>query len=323
MPNNDRGITVTITEETPDTETAEEKVADAIALAKANGVTVETAEEPAAQVTVTELVLPAEYALRAIRAALVAASKDTYRVILNAVLLTVAAGKAEIVATDSYRLVTVQFAAPDSPDGSILVSRDMLATLAKAYSKSAVAKLHEGTMLIIRASDSGVTRAEVTITHPTGTIVDHNGKVDGTFPDYRQLIPVGDASGVPMIAFNPAYLGDIAKIGTEVGTDNTTPVRVETWGACKPATFTILTEGGGDRGMTTKCLLMPVRVEDTVSAADRVAALTKVARAAWDVATIAGPSSVYAAYSAAVDAADAALAAAAVDAAEVNEEATD
>jgi DNA polymerase III sliding clamp (beta) subunit (PCNA family) len=274
-------------------------------------------------VTVTELVLPAEYALRAIRAALVAASKDYARPILTAVLVTVAEGKAEIVATDSYRLVTIQFAAPDSPDGSILVSRDMLATLAKAYSKSAVAKLHEGTMLIIRASDSGVTRAEVTITHPTGTIVDHNGKVDGTFPDYRQLIPVGDASGVPMIAFNPAYLGDIAKIGTEVGTDNTTPVRVETWGACKPATFTILTEGGGDRGMTTKCLLMPVRVEDTVSAADRVAALTKVARAAWDVATIAGPSSVYAAYSAAVDAADAALAAAAVDAAEVNEEATD
>lgn len=259
MPNNDRGITVTITEETPVTteETAEEKVADAIALAKANGVTVETAEEPAAQVTVTELVLPAEYALRAIRAALIAASKDTARPILTGVLITVAEGKAEVVATDSYRLVTVQFAAPDSPNGSILVSRDMLATLAKAYSKSAVAKLHEGTMLIISASDSGVTRAEVTITHPTGTIVDHNGKVDGTFPDYRQLIPVGDASGVPMIAFNPAYLGDIAKIGAEVGSDNTTLVRVETWSSTKPAKFTI---HGLYGELETHYLLMPVRV---------------------------------------------------------------
>lgn len=228
---------------------------------------VETAEDVAAQVTTTELVLPAEYALRAIRAALIAASKDNARPILAAVHITVKDGTAEIVATDSYRLLLATFAAPDSPDGEILVSREMLATLAKAYTKSAVAKLGTGTVLIIRASDAG---PEVTITHPTGTIVDRFGFVDGTFPNVHQLIPTTDPTGVPMIAFNPGYLGDIAKVAAEVGTDNTTPVRVETWGSYKPARFTLIT-GNGDQGggITTQYLLMPVRVADYVSASER------------------------------------------------------
>jgi DNA polymerase III sliding clamp (beta) subunit (PCNA family) len=222
--------------------------------------TLTTETESPAPVAVS-LVLPAEYALRAIRGALVAASKDYARPILCAVLITVSKGMAEIVATDSYRLVTVTFAAPDSPDGSLLVSRDVLASLVKCYSKSAVSKLSTGQMLVIRSTENaGYEGIPLEIVHPTGTITAADGHQGGTFPDVHQLIPDGPGVGVPMVAFNPAYLADVGKVAAEIAECPASPVRVETWDATKPARFTVLGGNNGDRDLIALYLLMPVRV---------------------------------------------------------------
>lgn len=148
--------------------------------------------------------------LNLVKAAAICTSKDEYRYYLNGVFITSDGESLVSVATDGHRLAafrhTLDQAAPLAPFGVIVP----LAIISG---------------LKIARGDSTATLAHV---EGLKWSIAHNGQsitfdaIDGTFPDWRRVVPKETSGEVAQ--FNPAYIGDFAKIAKILGGKENTPV---------------------------------------------------------------------------------------------------
>lgn len=163
-----------------------------------------------------------------------------------------------VVSTDRYRLVMGESVPSDlvsqSGDGAFLIDRGTVSELVKALPKlpdrydwpshGATATVTvSGHHVVLRVDDpsgSGAWSREIRT-------------LDGEFPKYRSLIPSpDDRVETANIAWNPAYLADVAKIPHGKGD----PVKWTFYGSTRPA----VARYGSHHGVEWLYLLMPVRL---------------------------------------------------------------
>jgi DNA polymerase-3 subunit beta len=134
-----------------------------------------------------------------LRAALICASTEQTRYYLNGVYVD---PLGYLVSTDGHRMFCGKIDISDVPafTGWIIPSD------------------------VIKRALTGYKFPALTIT-PTqcGDIACH--PVDGTFPEWRRVIPQGDLSGVAA-QFNPAYVADLGKIGKLLGGKGSLPAHI-------------------------------------------------------------------------------------------------
>jgi DNA polymerase-3 subunit beta len=148
--------------------------------------------------------------IRALRAVLVAVSTEETRYYLNGINLEFTPDGVIMAATDGHRMIVLRQPygehAATGAHASVIVPRDLVAKL-----KIKLRTLDETTLTI---ADDG----KLTFEH-AGEMFG-GARVDGTFPDYRRVVPQ-DLDGKPA-QYNPAYLADFAKARKELGGDRTT-----------------------------------------------------------------------------------------------------
>jgi len=148
--------------------------------------------------------------IRALRAVLVAVSTEETRYYLNGINLEFTPDGVVMAATDGHRMIVLRQPygehAATGAHASVIVPRDLVAKL-KVKHKT----LDETTLTI---GDDG----RLTFEH-AGEMFG-GSRVDGTFPDYRRVVPK-DLDGKPA-QYNPTYLADFAKARKELGGDRTT-----------------------------------------------------------------------------------------------------
>lgn len=137
--------------------------------------------------------------LNELKAVSVFASKDLSRYVLNSVNVQVKElGKpAKLAATDGRRLIVLQSQADQSWNdaGEITISTRFIDLLGKVYPKNPLLRLETTT----------VDKREVLITSIFGplseiTISHANALVHGTFPKYKQVVPLKNTKRVPLLA---------------------------------------------------------------------------------------------------------------------------
>lgn len=177
-----------------------------------------------------------------LRAALVCCSTEETRYYLNGVCIT---PSGHIVSTDGHRLFAGRYA--NAPvEGDIIIPLDAVKKALTGY------KLTD-----IELRDARKTGGPCSL----GTVI--FTPVDGTFPDWKRILPTGngkeytpdpdrpeDAPG--KIQFNPTYYGDLAKI-SKVLTGKAIGIHVHVWTASSPAGVSFT---GRDDAL---CVLMPLR----------------------------------------------------------------
>jgi len=129
--------------------------------------------------------LPAESLFGGLRQVVRAASTDDARPLLTGVLITWEEGHLRLVATDSYRLALCDVAADEGSAGmpQILVPARALLELQRLLSSSALDGGEPASGRIGLAID------DHDITFTLGGVDITTRLLDGTYPDYRQLIP--------------------------------------------------------------------------------------------------------------------------------------
>jgi len=147
--------------------------------------------------------------IRALRATLVAVSTEETRYYLNGINLEFTPDGVVMAATDGHRMIVLR--QPYGEHGatgahaSVIVPRDLVAKLKVRH------KVVEETTLTI--ADDG----KLTFEH-AGEMFG-GARVDGTFPDYRRVVPQ-DLNG-EAAQYNPTYLADFAKARVELGAEPT------------------------------------------------------------------------------------------------------
>jgi len=176
--------------------------------------------------------------------------------------------KLTLAATDSYMLATRTFeltegyALEDDDDpkkgGSYLVEGKALVTAIASARKATARTVPDEMRNIVFAFDND----GLQVTDRQATVSQTVRYIEGTYPNWRQLIPEpgADADLGNTAAFNPAYVkklfDSIAPKATAVNGTNI-PVRMEVHGALKPAIFV---HSKQDTNSEWRGLLMPVRV---------------------------------------------------------------
>ena len=144
--------------------------------------------------------------IRALRAALVAVSTEETRYYLNGVNLEFTPTSVIMCATDGHRMIVLRQAygehAATQAHASVIVPRDLVA---KLKINPRMRKLDTTTLTI---GDDG----RLTFEHAGESF--GGSRVDGTFPDYRRVVPQ-DLNG-EAAQYNPAYLADFAKARQEL-----------------------------------------------------------------------------------------------------------
>jgi len=147
--------------------------------------------------------------IRALRAVLVAVSTEETRYYLNGINLEFTPDGVVMAATDGHRMIVLRQPygehAATGAHASVIVPRDLVAKL-----KVKLRTLDETTLTI---ADDG----KLTFEH-AGEMFG-GARVDGTFPNYRQVMPK-DLNGVAA-QYNPQYLADFAKARVELGAEPT------------------------------------------------------------------------------------------------------
>ena len=142
--------------------------------------------------------------IRALRATLVAVSTEETRYYLNGINLEFTPDGVTMCATDGHRMIVLRQPygehAATGAHASVIVPRDLVAKL-----KIKLKTLDETTLTI---GDDG----RLTFEHAGESY--GGARVDGTFPDYRRIVPT-DLDGKPA-QYNPAYLADFAKARQEL-----------------------------------------------------------------------------------------------------------
>ena len=183
--------------------------------------------------------------IRALRAVLVAVSTEETRYYLNGINLEFTPDGVVMAATDGHRMIVLRQPygehAATGAHASVIVPRDLVAKL-----KVKLKTLDETTLTI---GDDG----RLTFEHAGESY--GGARVDGTFPDYRRVVPQ-DLDGKPA-QYDPIYLADFAKARKELGGDRTTSPIVRYNGG-SPAVVDFAYETGFD----AFGVIMPLRTTD-------------------------------------------------------------
>lgn len=160
--------------------------------------------------------LPSATVAEGLRQVVRAASTDDARPLLTGVLLTTADGVVRLVATDSYRLALRDLGGTESvgADGDILVPARALGELQRLP----VPAVADGPPATV-----GVATGSHEITFIQGPVRISTRLLDGTYPDYRQLIPEHYPNRLHL--GKESLLGALRRMRLLVR-DNTTPVRL-------------------------------------------------------------------------------------------------
>jgi DNA polymerase-3 subunit beta len=199
-------------------EAGEEKVEISAGRSRFGLRTFPVVEFPAvSQPTETTTELPAALMAEGLRQVVRAASTDDARPLLTGVLLTADGGSVRLVATDSYRLALRDLADTKGPatDEDILVPARALAELQRLPVPAAGADGSEPKILV------GTGPNEITFVQ--GNVRITTRLLEGTYPDYRQLIPEHYPNRLHV--GKESLMGALRRVRLLVR-DNTTPVRL-------------------------------------------------------------------------------------------------
>jgi DNA polymerase III subunit beta len=171
------------------------------------------------------VVLPAATVGEGLRQVVRAASSDDARPLLTGVLFTEEEGSIRLVATDSYRLALRDLvgtsglkAAGEGEGGDILVPARALAELQRLSASVALMLADED-----GPAGVGVTVGTKEITFSHGPVRISTRLLEGTYPDYRQLVP--DHYPNRLHLGKESLLAALRRVRLLVR-DNTTPVRL-------------------------------------------------------------------------------------------------
>jgi DNA polymerase III subunit beta len=170
---------------------------------------------PPPEPTVT---LPRTTLSEGLRQVVRAASSDDARPLLTGVLLTAEGGGIRLVATDSYRLALRDLPGPAWPadTGDVLVPARALAELQRLSSGGPADAGGPG-------SEIGVATGTTDISFSCGPVRISTRLLEGTYPDYRQLIPEHYPNRLHV--GRETLVGALRRVRLLVR-DNTTPVRL-------------------------------------------------------------------------------------------------
>ncbi len=167
--------------------------------------------------------------LKTLAAVSLAASTEETRFYLNGVLVQCRADHVMYVATDGHRLIVVREAVDNTSNETGVLTGDFIIPndVCKAFKIKKRRYEYEEIAIL-----SYVSATELKL-QPLGENATIFKPIDGTYPDYRRVIPkelsgktdysklsrdnVGDDFGV---TYNPKYLADFAKFGEIMGAGN-------------------------------------------------------------------------------------------------------
>ncbi len=112
-------------------------------------------------------------------------SRDESRAILTGILITIEQGRLKMVATDSYRLAISEVDIPIPP------TEDFEAVISGAFLSDIAALQKTEDPVSIALSEN-----QIVVTYQNTVFI--NRRIEGNFPNYRQLLPQGHASRVGM-----------------------------------------------------------------------------------------------------------------------------
>jgi len=141
-----------------------------------------------------------ELNLKLLKVAALVASKEETRYYLKGVAVQAGPRGAYIVATDGHRALAFRQSGDALPEINIIIPADIIAGI----------KLNKH-----------IDEATLTRESDTHWRIDYCGTatifapIDGTFPDWRRIVPK-ETSG-ETAQFNPAYVGDFAKVAKALG----------------------------------------------------------------------------------------------------------
>ncbi len=169
--------------------------------------------------------LPARALLDALRQVVRAASNDDARPLLTGVLVAAEGEGIRLVATDSYRLALRDLVGADAGlDGAqILVPARALAELQRLPALSALSGAKESAGDSEGAPAVGLSVGQHDVTFTVGAVHVSTRLLDGTYPDYRQLIPPDYPNRLHV--GKDSLLDALRRVRLLVR-DNTTPVRL-------------------------------------------------------------------------------------------------
>ncbi len=189
--------------------------------------------------------LPASHLASALRQVVRAASSDDARPLLTGVLIAAEGGGIRLVATDSYRLAMRDIEGSDAlTDASqILVPARALAELQRLSALGSTSKEDgEGSA---EAPKVGLSIGEHDVTFAAGNVKVSTRLLDGSYPDYRQLIP---AEYPNRLHVGKDSLLDALRRVRLLVRDNTTPVRLSMRGG--GVDLTVVSQEVGDASET-------------------------------------------------------------------------
>ena len=168
---------------------------------------------------IPSVTLPRAAFVEALRQVVRAASNDDARPLLTGVLVTSDGGAVRLVATDSYRLALrdLHGAATLGEGGDVLVPARALAELLRLPAPAGAGAL-EGP-----GAEVGIAAGLSDITFTSGRTRISTRLLEGTYPDYRQLIP--DQYPNRLHVGRESLLAALRRVRLLVR-DNTTPVRL-------------------------------------------------------------------------------------------------
>ena len=169
--------------------------------------------------------LPAAGLVDALRQVVRAASNDDARPLLTGVLVAAEGTGIRLVATDSYRLALRDLAGSDAKldAAQILVPARALAELQRLSALGSLAKEGAGAEDGASVPQVGLSIGEHDVTFTVGAVQVSTRLLDGSYPDYRQLIP---AEYPNRLHVGKDSLLDALRRVRLLVRDNTTPVRL-------------------------------------------------------------------------------------------------
>lgn len=173
-------------------------------------------------------------------------SRDESRAILTGILVTNENGMLRMVATDSYRLAITEAPLPDSE------AEDFQAVIPGAFLQDIAALPRTDDQVTIALADN-----QIVVRYQDTVFV--NRRLEGTYPNYRQLLPDSYATRVE---FDTAQLASAVK-RTSLLSSTTSPIRFDVNAASNTTQLSTVTQ---DVGAAQETLASAVEGEDAVVA---------------------------------------------------------
>lgn len=163
-------------------------------------------------------------------------SKDESRAILTGVLITLENGRLRMVATDSYRLAITETEAPD------MAGETFQAVISGTF-------LSEIASLPLHNSSVSLALAENQIVVKCGDTVFVNRRIEGNFPNYKQLLPDGYATRAKIDVSR--FVAAVKRTSLLGSSD--APVKLDLNGASQTVRLSAATQDVGSAQETLPC----------------------------------------------------------------------